>query len=496
MSFADTHSLRQLIEQFPTVHLLCIGDVMLDRFIYGKVNRISPEAPVPVFHIRRETQSLGGAGNVVRNLADLGAYVTCASVIGNDHAGNEIMTLLDDLVTVNYHLAKEDHRVTTIKTRYVAGAQQMMRSDHEHVHAVQQSTLDQLKEFIITTMKDVQIILLSDYGKGLLQPHFVRWLIEYAHEHGKKIIVDPKGHDYTLYRGCDLITPNIKELAQASQLPVTTENNIVMAAQHIRTSYGISNVLVTRSERGMSLIMAEDDVVHIPTQAQEVYDVSGAGDTVLSVLASCLALKSELTVAAYLANIAAGLVVAKVGTASLTPQELLNAIETIPHSYSEDKVVALNKGVQKVIEWHRKGLRVGFTNGCFDLLHPGHISLIQQAKSHCDRLIIGINSDESVQRLKGLSRPVQSQQARSTMLAALADVDLIIIFNEDTPHALIKTLKPDILVKGADYTIDKVVGATEVISWGGHVILADLQQGYSTTNTINKMMSLASSKQV
>ena len=489
MSFTDSHTLRQLIENFVDVRLLCIGDIMLDQFVYGKVDRISPEAPVPVFHIRRETQSLGGAGNVVQNLADLGVNVNFTSVVGDDLAGQHLKDQLETLATVDHRLVSETARMTTVKKRYVAGVQQMMRADHEHVHAIGSVSIEDLKAYVIDTISTVDIVILSDYGKGILQPDLVRWLIEYAHKQGKQVIVDPKGQDYTIYRGCDLITPNLKELAHASQRSVATDAHIVAAAHHIRKTCGIGTVLVTRGEQGMSLVMADENVVHIPTRAQEVFDVSGAGDTVISVLASCLAQQAPLPMAAHLANIAAGLVVAKVGTASLSADELLNAVENNPHSYAQDKVVTLDGGLRKTIEWHRKGLRVGFTNGCFDLLHPGHISLIQQAKKHCDRLIVGLNADDSIQRLKGPTRPIQPQQTRSTMLAALADVDLIILFAEDTPYTLITTLKPDVLIKGADYTVDRVVGATEVIRWGGEVILADLKQGHSTTSLINKINS-------
>jgi D-beta-D-heptose 7-phosphate kinase/D-beta-D-heptose 1-phosphate adenosyltransferase len=487
MPYQNPQLLRNLIHGFANVHILCIGDIMLDKFVYGKVDRISPEAPVPVFHVHREIQSLGGAGNVVQNLASLGARVSFASVIGNDGCGAEIKKQLKALPTVHAHLSKESLRVSTQKTRYIAATQQLIRADQEQSTAIEQSTINDLKTFIEQEIQKVQLVILSDYGKGVLQPDFITWIIATAKHYHKRVIVDPKGTDYSIYRGCDLITPNAKELSQASGQSTTTNEQAVNAAQYIRQSCGIHAVLATRGEKGMSLVLDEEQVIHIPTRALEVFDVSGAGDTVISVVGACMAQGAELNAAAILANMAAGLVVAKIGTASLSPQEILGTIENIPHSSVQGKLITATQGTQKIVEWHRKGLKVGFTNGCFDLLHPGHIFLIQQARKSCDRLIIGLNSDESVKRLKGPTRPVQSQEARAAVLSALADVDRVIIFDEDTPLELIMLLRPDVLIKGSDYTVSQIAGAKEVLSWGGEVVLADLKHGFSTTSTIQKL---------
>ncbi len=486
MSMQDPHIFRELIEGFSTVRSLCIGDIMLDRFIYGKVDRISPEAPVPVFHINRETESLGGAGNVVQNLASLGTNVSFVSVIGNDLCGQEIENHLQALPNVRAHLIRESSRVSTLKTRYLAAGQQLLRADQEQTSTIDSSTIENIKAFIEQEIEHVEIVILSDYGKGVLTPELIAWIIETSHRHSKKIVVDPKGTHYGIYRGCDVITPNAKELSLASRHLTSTDQQVIEAAQFLRHQCGIHSVLATRGEKGMSLIIDDEKIVHIPTQALEVYDVSGAGDTVISVLGACLAQNAELQTCAVLANIAAGLVVAKVGTASITSQELLSTLESIPHSYSQDKIMPLKESVQKVIEWHRKGLRVGFANGCFDLLHPGHVKLIQQAKRSCDRLIIGLNADESVKRLKGSSRPINDQNARAAILSALADVDLVVFFTEDTPFNLITTLRPDVLIKGSDYTIEQIIGAREVLSWGGEVCRVDLKPGFSTTLTIEK----------
>lgn len=488
MSLHDPHLFRELIKGFPSIRVLCIGDIMLDRFIYGKVDRISPEAPVPVFHIHRETQSLGGAGNVVQNLASLGAQVSFISVVGNDLYGLEIESHLDSLSTVQSHLVKEAGRISTLKMRYLASGQQLIRADHEQVSPVSPASQQDIKAFIADSIEHIDVVILSDYGKGLLTPDLIQWIIQHAHQHARKVIVDPKGTNYTIYKGADLITPNAKELAQASRHAVSTDQQVIEAAQLLREQCGIKSVLATRGEKGMTLVADAGHAVHLPTQALEVYDVSGAGDTVISVVGACLAQQADLATAAMLANIAAGLVVAKVGTASLSPSELMASLESIPHSYSQDKVLSLEAGVQKVIEWHRKGLRVGFTNGCFDLLHPGHILLIQEAKKNCDRLMIGLNTDNSVKRLKGPARPVNHEQARAAVLSALADVDHIILFDEDTPHHMIKTLRPDVLVKGSDYTIEQIVGAQEVLGWGGDVLRVDLKPGFSTTGILAKAL--------
>lgn len=461
---------------------------MLDRFVYGAVERISPEAPVPVFRIQRESQSLGGAGNVVRNLANLGVKVTVASVIGEDECGNIIESTIHSLDTVHAYLVREGGRISTLKTRYIAAGQQLMRADQEQTTFIESATIEALQHFITHHISQVSLVILSDYGKGVLHPELISWVISTAKQHGKKVIVDPKGNDYAVYRGCDLITPNTKELALASRLATNTDEQVVAAALSLQDEYGLQAVLATRGEKGMSLILSKDQVMHIPTRALEVFDVSGAGDTVIAVVGACLAQNAAFHTAAALANIAAGLVVAKIGTASLSSCELLEALETRIMPVTHDKIVSCwEEGVQKVLEWHRKGLRVGFTNGCFDLFHPGHLSLLRQAKQNCDRLIVGLNSDASVQRLKGSGRPIYTQDNRAAILAALHDVDLILFFDEDTPLKLIQTVRPDVLIKGADYTHQQIVGAREVFSWGGEVILAHLEPGFSTTRLIERL---------
>jgi len=321
----------------------------------------------------------------------------------------------------------------------------------------------------------------------VLSPELIKALIDGATAAKKPVLVDPKGLDYSIYHGATLVTPNRKELHEATRMPVGTDDEIVAAARHLCATCGIANVLVTRSQDGMTLVTAKGMAHHLPAEAREVFDVSGAGDTVVAVMAAAIAGGTAPLEAARLANIAAGIVVGKVGTAVVTGDELVAALHHSDISAGEAKLASHAGAIAQIDRWRRKGLRVGFTNGCFDLLHPGHVSLLSQARAACDRLVVGLNSDASVRRLKGANRPVQTEAARATVLASLASVDLVAIFEEDTPERLIKALHPDVLVKGADYTIDKVVGADLVTGWGGKVVLAELSPGHSTTATIARM---------
>lgn len=469
------------------VRVLCVGDAMLDRFVYGEVERISPEAPIPVVRIQREAAMLGGAGNVVRNLVALGAAPAFVAVVGDDEAGRELGRLIGELPGVDPCLVIEPGRQTTIKTRYVAASQQLLRADRETATAVRPQTSAKVVELVAELLADVHIVVLSDYGKGVLTPQVVADIVRLAAQAGKRVIVDPKGFDYRQYRGASVLTPNRKELGEATKMPVTGDQAIVAAARHLIETCGVEAVLATRSQEGMTLVGRHGDAVHLPAEAREVFDVSGAGDTVLATLAAAMAAGATMAEAAKLANIAAGIVVGKVGTAVAYAGEVLAALRQHDLHEGDVKVMSLDEAVDAAARWRRKGLRVGFTNGCFDLLHPGHVSLLNQARAACDRLVVGLNADDSVRRLKGPTRPVQHEAARATVLASLAAVDAVVLFGEDTPIELIGAIRPDVLVKGADYTIDKVVGADIVQSYGGRVLLADLAAGFSTTATIARM---------
>jgi D-beta-D-heptose 7-phosphate kinase/D-beta-D-heptose 1-phosphate adenosyltransferase len=469
------------LQQFRGKRVVVLGDVMLDTFVYGHCARISPEAPIPVVRIERENVMLGGAGNVARNIAALGAEAVLVGIVGDDAAGitlrakvSEESGIVADLVT--------DGRPTTQKIRYVAGQQQLLRVDIEDSHAADPAPL--LAAFD-RQLETADAIVLSDYAKGVLSPTLLAALIDHARAAGKPIIADPKSTDMARYDGASLLTPNAGEAAAAAGLSCDGDGEVEQAAARLLEQMPSSPaVLVTRGPRGMTLARRGEAARHLPALAREVFDVSGAGDTVVATLAVALAAGIDMREAAELANIAAGKAVSKPGTAVVTINDLIEEMQQ-DHALSTDsKVVSLTEARRIVAGWRRKGARIGFTNGCFDLLHPGHVSQLNQARGTCDHLVVGLNTDASVQRLKGPSRPVQNEIARATVMAALVPVDLVILFDGETPIDLIEALRPDVLIKGKDYTVDRIVGADLVLSYGGEVFLADLLPGHSTTALI------------
>jgi D-beta-D-heptose 7-phosphate kinase/D-beta-D-heptose 1-phosphate adenosyltransferase len=484
----DSEHLLPLVHQLPRARVLVVGDVMLDRYVYGTVERISPEAPIPVLAIERELAMPGGAGNVARNLAALGAKVSFAAAIGRDTAGGELERLLADERAIEPLLVVEAGRRTTVKTRFVGASQQLLRADSESRGALSETGRRNLMLRLDGAVETCDVLVLSDYGKGILEPDLVAELVARARRAGKPCVVDPKGRDWERYRGALVVTPNRHELAEASGLPVRGDEEIEAAARRMAERCGIGAVLATRGAEGMTLVPASGEPVHLPARALEVFDVSGAGDTVVATLAAALAVGAALPEAMALANAAAGVVVGKLGTATCSLAELGQALRQAddPNGHT-GKVADTARAAETVAAWRASGARIGFTNGCFDLLHPGHVSLMRQARSQCDRLVVGLNTDASVRRLKGPTRPVNDEQARAAVLASLADVDLVVPFDDDTPLSLITALRPDVLVKGADYREDQVVGGEEVRSWGGKVVLADLAAGFSTTATIARM---------
>lgn len=483
----DQSQLADFVANLKDVPVLVAGDVMLDRYVYGDASRISPEAPIPVLAIDHETSMLGGAGNVVRNLVAIGARVEFVTAVGDDQAGREVRHLLEQEKGVSPRLAVESGRKTSIKTRFCAGSQQLLRADHETVGPLAKGGQGDVLDAVSRGLETARILILSDYGKGVLSSDLLPALIERAKAAGRPVVADPKGIDYSRYRGTTLLTPNRRELAEATKMPVNNDEAVVAAARHLMATCGVLNVLVTRSQDGMTLVEGSGGVHHLKAEAREVFDVSGAGDTVIATLSAALGAGVPLVEAAKLANAAAGIVVGKVGTAVVHPDELVAAFHHQDLWQAEVKLVSLEQAKERLRVWRLKGNKIGFTNGCFDLLHPGHVSLLAQARAACDKLVVGLNSDASVQRLKGPTRPVQSEASRAAVLASLASVDLVVIFGEDTPLDLIAALKPELLVKGADYTVDKVVGAELVQGWGGRVLLADLAQGHSTSATIARM---------
>jgi D-beta-D-heptose 7-phosphate kinase / D-beta-D-heptose 1-phosphate adenosyltransferase len=475
------------VEALMGSRVLCIGDLMLDRFVYGVVERTSPEAPVPVLRIEKQTVMLGGAGNVVRNIVSLGASASLVSVVGDDTMGRELTTMVGSEPRVEPHLLLEPGRESTVKTRYVANGQQLLRADLESTHDIAELCAENLMRVAADSLSDCDVVVLSDYAKGVLTERVVRTLIADARAVGRPVIVDPKGRDFSRYRGASVITPNRHELADATGRPVESDDELVAAARQIIETYEIEAVLVTRSQDGLSVIPGDGEACHLPTQARSVYDVSGAGDTVVATFAVALGQAIALPVAAEIANLAAGIVVGKTGTATAFDWELRTALDMSGETGVQAKIKARGTLRDAVETWRESGLSVGFTNGCFDLLHPGHMSLLREAKSHCDRLVVAINSDQSVRRLKGPDRPIQLESARADILASLEMVDGITVFDEDTPEALIELLRPDVLVKGADYSLDEVVGGNFVESYGGKVVLAAIEPNFSTTDTIARM---------
>lgn len=481
--------LARHIEALAHARVLCVGDLMLDRFVYGSVDRVSPEAPIPVLRIERETSMLGGAGNVAANLLGLGAGCRFVSVVGDDAAGAEVRHLVETQIGSGAGIVVEPGRQTTLKTRFIGSRQQLLRADAETVAPVTAASAQAVVAAAHGALPSAGAVILSDYGKGVLTDALLAELIASARAAGLAVVVDPKGTDYRRYKGASVVTPNRKELMQATGMPADDDEQVTAACARLIETCGVDAVIATRSERGMSVVTCDGRAVHLPAEAREVFDVSGAGDTAVATLTAALAAGIGLEDAARLANLAAGVVVGKLGTAVVRAPEMLAALHAQEWSHGEAKVASRDSAADQVARWRHLGRRVGFTNGCFDLLHPGHISLLKQARAACDVLVVGLNSDESVKRLKGESRPVQNETARATVLASLACVDLVVVFGEDTPEQLIHALRPDVLVKGADYTIDTVVGAAFVQSYGGRVVLADLVAGQSTTNTIKRMSS-------
>jgi D-beta-D-heptose 7-phosphate kinase/D-beta-D-heptose 1-phosphate adenosyltransferase len=483
----DLAALTAVLGKFQGRRILCVGDVMVDRSIYGEVKRISPEAPVPVVRITRETSELGGAGNVVRNLAALGASCAFVAAIGDDPAGREVSNLLAKL-PVEPYLRVSRQRETTIKNRFFSlDGHHLLRADRETRLPLAAADAADVMRAVTSELLRAEAVILSDYGKGVLSGDIAQAVIAAAKAQHKPVIVDPKGADYGRYVGATVLTPNRAELAEATGLPVDTSENLVTAARGLCRDVGVGAVLVTRSGEGMTLVTAEGVVHHQPAQTREIADVTGAGDTVAATLTLALACNAPLPVAMHIANVAAGVVVGRHGTAVASAHDIITALRQAGLASVDQKVVDRSEAIARVAAWRRGGLKVGFTNGCFDLLHPGHVSLLRQARAACDRLVVALNSDASVKRLKGESRPVQTEAARAAVMASLASADLVTIFSEDTPLALIEALRPDVLVKGADYTRASVVGGDLVEGYGGRVVLADLVPSFSTTATITAL---------
>lgn len=506
----DFPDLSACVDALEGHRVLVVGDIMLDRYVHGSVDRVSQEGPVPVLKVTREEESLGAAGNVLVNLRELGVDPHIVSVTGTDSAGERLREIAEAYGLDLSGLIADPSRPTTVKTRFVARNQQLLRTDYEQScelgAAAQEAALTRIRD----RLHFCSALILSDYAKGMLDNDLIRKVIDLAHAESVPVVIDPKGSDYSRYRGADWITPNRKELSEAAGTSPGTslclsDDAIANAALNVLRGAGIGGMFATRSEDGVTLITADGAAPqHFRAAAREVFDVSGAGDTVVAMVAAVLAAGARPDQAAALANIAGGIVVGKAGTAPIRKQDLLvHLTEHDPQIQKGGQYQSLDRVRQAPVHeewegaletaglWRQRGLRIGFTNGCFDLLHRGHVEYLSYARAQCDRLIVGVNSDASVSRLKGEGRPVNDAETRALILAALGAVDMVVVFGdmeeeEDKPVALLKRLRPDILIKGGDYDESGVVGADVVKAYGGRIHLAPLREGMSTTELIRR----------
>ena len=464
--------------------ILVIGDLMIDHYLWGECERISPEAPIPIVNIDDENTVLGGAGNVVNNLVALGAQTDILSVIGDCDIANELGTLLSNINVSTNHLVKEKGRLSSKKSRIIASHQQVIRYDRESDYDIseksQQTLFDQYKKIL----KQYDIVLLSDYGKGVLTDSLTRDLIQEANNLGIKVLVDPKGINYFKYSGAYLLTPNKKEASLATNIDIIDDSSLLRAITQLKEKCSLNVSLITLSENGVAIY--DNDLRVHPTMAREVYDVTGAGDTVLATLGYALSSNYDIDQAVEFANLAAGVVVGKIGSATASIDEINDYKSSLHQSSSEEHIKTLIEIEVLSTKLKDKGKKIVFTNGCFDILHAGHVRYLETAKSFGDILMVGVNSDKSVRTLKGETRPINSEQDRALLIASLEAVDYVIIFNEDTPYELINAIKPHTLVKGGDYAGQKVVGQDLV----SELKLVNFIEGKSTTRTIEKIQSL------
>jgi D-beta-D-heptose 7-phosphate kinase/D-beta-D-heptose 1-phosphate adenosyltransferase len=469
--------------------VLCVGDVMLDRYVYGDVARVSPEAPTVVLAARWEDVAPGGAANVALNVAGLGARCVLIGMIGNDESARTLIERLAKNKKIEPRFVVDAGRPTTMKMRFVSEhySTHLLRTDWEDGRALEPERENEILARANDALTKCGALVLSDYGKGVLTPRVVEELIAAARKAKKPVIVDPKGSDYRVYRFASLVTPNRGELSRALNREIRTTEEVAAGAAELCERADVDAILVTRSEDGMTLIERGEEPVHIPAFPVKVRDVSGAGDTVTATVAAMLAMGADLEAAARAANAAAAVVVGKRGTATVSFTEL-RAMLLPPalRAYEEKLALASTTLDERLHEWRRAGLRIGFTNGCFDLLHPGHLKVLAEARAACDRLVVGLNSDASARRLKGEGRPIQDEISRAQLLAALEAVDLVAIFEEDTPLELIRQVRPHVLVKGGDYTKEQVVGREIVEAAGGEVLLVELMPERSTTRLVER----------
>lgn len=462
-------------------NILVIGDLMIDHYLWGSCDRISPEAPVQVVNVKKESSVLGGAGNVINNLVTLGSVVDVISVIGNDSVANELKSLLEKIDVPTSNLVVENNRKTSKKSRLIASQQQVLRYDMESIDDINENSHKQIIQTLEKNIDKYSSIILSDYGKGVLTTNLTKEIIKIANKNSIKVLVDPKGKDYSKYKGSYTLTPNKKEAMEATNIDIKDESSLIEALKSLKTQCELEVSLITLSEQGIAIF--DDELTIKPTVAREVYDVTGAGDTVIASIAFALGNNLDIKDAIYFANLAAGVVVGKIGSATTTLDEIYEYEYSLHKSNSTSHIKTFDEIKTLASKLHSQGKKIVFTNGCFDILHVGHVKYLEVAKSYGDVLILGLNADSSVRKLKGQTRPINTQDDRAYILASLESVDYVVIFEEETPYELIKLIKPHVLVKGGDYEGKEVVGQ----DIADELKLVQFVDGKSTTNTIKRI---------
>lgn len=462
-------------------NILVIGDLMIDHYLWGSCDRISPEAPVQVVNVKKESSVLGGAGNVINNLFTLGATVDVISVIGDDNVANELKSLLEKIKISTLNLIVENNRKTSKKSRLIASQQQVLRYDMESIDDINEESHKKIISNLEKNIKKYSSIILSDYGKGVLTTKLTQDIINIANKNEVKVLVDPKGKDYSKYKGSYTLTPNKKEAQEATNIDIKDENSLINALKNLKEKCDLEVSLITLSEQGIAIF--DENLTIKPTVAREVYDVTGAGDTVIASIAFALGNDLNINEAVSFANLAAGVVVGKLGSATTTLDEIYEYESSLHKSNSNSHIKTFEEIEKLVSKLHNLGKKIVFTNGCFDILHVGHVKYLEEARSYGDVLILGLNADSSVKKLKGDSRPINNQDDRAYILASLESVDYVVIFEEETPYELIKLIKPHVLVKGGDYEGKDVVGQ----DIADELKLVKFVDGKSTTNTIKRI---------
>ena len=467
--------------------IFCLGDIMLDNYIIGNTNRISPEGPIPVLDIVKEVKMLGGVGNVVRNLSTLATETHLVSLLGNDLMSNEVEKKLN-IINVNKDLVRDSNRPTITKSRYISNNQQILRVDKEKTDFIDKKIENKIFNYSKKRILKTDVVIISDYNKGLITKNLLKRIVSFANKNKKPVIIDPKSTDFDKYKGATIVTPNIKELELVVKKKLNSDKEIINISKKLIFKFNFKHLLITMGKSGMMLISKNNkNVIKFDAEAKEVFDVSGAGDTVASFIAAGIGSSLKIEEVIKIANIAAGVVVGKTGTSVAHLSEILLAINK--NNYHLSKVMNLNETIKVINFWKEKKEKIGFTNGCFDYLHPGHVSLFKQAKKKCSKLIVAINSDKSIKNNKGPLRPKQKLNIRLQVLNSIPYIDLIIVFSEKTPIEIIKKIKPNLLVKGSDYKENQIIGAKDVKKNKGKILRAKILSNFSSSNIIDEILN-------